>query len=247
MKTEAKNRALWGLRAALALWIAFFLSRFTFFSLHYMSQWPFALFVFGLIVIFTSAILDGRKVMIATPTGYTVGFALGMLFNIDSLDAGSGALNNAWKIWIGTYLAFIVLGIIWEIVTRLIKKCKTNNNLRRSIRKDTFILALTLVVLFTFTACGSNSNTEAPAEEQGNNDISSDIEIIINSSWQEAYTEILRLYATGQHLNEWETGWEFTLHDINQDGIPELFLGARQISGHIDYRYVYTFLGGEEI
>ena len=67
------------------------------------------------------------------------------------------------------------------------------------------------------------------------------------ATWQEAYTETLRFYATGQHLNEWETGWEFTLHDINQDGIPELFLGARQISGHIDYRYVYTFLGGEEI
>jgi len=73
------------------------------------------------------------------------------------------------------------------------------------------------------------------------------IAAILKDSWQEAYGEILRLYATGQNLREGETGWEFALHDINQDGTPELFLGARQISGHIDYRYVYTFLGGKEM
>ena|GEM_PF-7085054 len=64
-------------------------------------------------------------------------------------------------------------------------------------------------------------------------------------TWQESYAELLRAYAAeryyGQRLEEWETGWEFALHDINRDGIPELLLGARQISGHIEYRYVYTF------
>jgi len=121
-------------------------------------------------------------------------------------------------------------------------------------------IALVAIILLVFTACTGNDDTVAqpmelePAQETNNNNyytLQSDEEAeqvaaIHTDSWQEAYAETLRLYATGQNLREWETGWEFALHDINQDGIPELFLGARQISGHIDYRYVYTFFGGEE-
>ena len=79
-------------------------------------------------------------------------------------------------------------------------------------------------------------------EQQGQNPY-----ITQAASWQEVYAEILLHYETEQDLGEWETGWEFALHDINQDGIPELFIGARLTSGHFDYRYVYTFLGGEEM
>jgi len=62
-------------------------------------------------------------------------------------------------------------------------------------------------------------------------------------SWQEAYTKTLRLYAR-QDLQEWEENWKFALHDINQNGIPELFIGVEWSSGHFEYRYVYTFLDG---
>jgi hypothetical protein len=61
------------------------------------------------------------------------------------------------------------------------------------------------------------------------------------TSWQEAYAQYIRPLTTGLALHEWETNWEFALHDINHDGIPELFIGSRQISGHMNFRYVYTF------
>jgi hypothetical protein len=57
-------------------------------------------------------------------------------------------------------------------------------------------------------------------------------------TWQEAFEETLRFYSN-LSLRDWETGWIFALHDINRDGVPELFLAMEQITGHVYYRYIY--------
>jgi|GEM_PF-2888429 len=68
--------------------------------------------------------------------------------------------------------------------------------------------------------------------------------MIATTSWQEAFAEKLRFYEN-LPLRDWENGWMFALHDINRDGIPELFLAMKQITGHVYYRYVYAFTNGE--
>jgi len=62
-------------------------------------------------------------------------------------------------------------------------------------------------------------------------------------TWQEAFAELLRLYLATP-LRDWEEAWKFILHDINQDGIPELILVTRHITGHMEYRYAYSFANG---
>jgi len=120
-------------------------------------------------------------------------------------------------------------------------------------------IVLVVITLLVFAACTRNGDTAAqpmvePVQETYNNTNSMQesgaeakpVEIIPihTDSWQEAYADVLRLYAEGTNLNEWEVGWRFILHDINQDGIPELFLEAESMTGHTEHRYVYTFVDG---
>jgi len=62
-------------------------------------------------------------------------------------------------------------------------------------------------------------------------------------SWQDAYAEKLLFY-TSQPTNTMSTDWQFLLHDINQYGIPQLFI-LRYYAGIRDHYAVYTFLDGE--
>jgi len=119
-----KNRVTWVVGAVVGLSICFLLCRYAFFGLHGMTQWPFALFAYGLIAIIIAAIFDGRKIMICTVGAYIIGFMLGMLFNIDSLDQGGGRLNNAWIIWTISFVVIIFAGVIWELVSSRMKKRK---------------------------------------------------------------------------------------------------------------------------
>jgi len=74
---------------------------------------------------------------------------------------------------------------------------------------------------------------------------------VINT-WQEAYASLLRYYAElpieqfGLPVNlEW--GWHFVLHDIDQNGIPELFVLMHNLSGHTNYHAIYAFSNSEAI
>ena len=118
---KIRNRMTWALGASVALSVAFFLCRYTFFALHGMMQWPFVLFVFGLIAIIFAAIFDARKVMACTVVGYMNGFAFGMLFHWDSYhpERGPGVYtNNNWLLWTLFFLLFIAIGVIWEILDK---------------------------------------------------------------------------------------------------------------------------------
>jgi hypothetical protein len=123
-KDPVKNRIVWTIAALAALCVCYLLSRYTFFELHGMKQWPLVLFVTGLIVIIVAAFIHGHKLMVCTVVGYIGGFALGMFFNTDGVDYGGGSINNAWWIWTVSFIVFILIGVVFEIVSRHIKKRK---------------------------------------------------------------------------------------------------------------------------
>ncbi len=117
-----KNKIVWTIGAGIALFVGFLLCRYAFFGLHGMISWPIYLFMFGLIAIIIAAFFDARKVMVCTTVGYIVGVALGMIFRVDGVDPGGGSTNNAWVIWTISFFIIILMGIIWDLLTKFIKK-----------------------------------------------------------------------------------------------------------------------------
>ena len=130
--------------------------------------------------------------------------------------------------------------------------------------KRIFGIVLSIIMLLVLAACGGNGDTAVVAieieaeheaadnyiyEPEPNEEVEQPTEIQ-HFSWQEAYTEILRQYAElpldFDSLGELGRGWNFILHDINQDGIPELILVMRYLSFAGIYS-VYTFTNDEVV
>lgn len=98
------------------LLIAFFSFRYLLFELHGMKQFPLYLLIVGIIVITVSGFIKGNRIApILTVAGYIVGFFIGYLLAVTSYDPGGETLNNMWLIWMGSYAAAIIAGILIEI------------------------------------------------------------------------------------------------------------------------------------
>lgn len=109
---DIKNKILWGISMIGLLGISYWLSRFSFFEMHGMKQWPNLLAILSITIIVIATIFGNRIIPVVTVVGYMSGFILAMIFNTDGVDQGGGRTNNAWIIW-GTVLIFsILIGII---------------------------------------------------------------------------------------------------------------------------------------
>ena len=121
MKIELRNSLIWASWAVTTLSAALLVIRYALFEMHGMMQWPFVLFLFGLIVIGISAIVGSQKVMIGTVVGYVVGFVLGMIIfpDVSRFDLNHGHdVYYGWAIWLGSFLFTIVASIIWTLASR---------------------------------------------------------------------------------------------------------------------------------
>jgi len=72
------------------------------------------------------------------------------------------------------------------------------------------------------------------------------------TTWQEAYAALLWDYASQCYyavnypwLDYRGYGYNFALHDINNNGIPELFLIIRHGTGHVSHPAVFAFFDGK--
>jgi transcriptional regulator with XRE-family HTH domain len=131
MKTGTlKNKVLWIFGTSGVLFICYVLSRHDVLGnlWHNMSEWPFDLFIFGLIVIVLAGLGNGRKIMISVPVGYITGFILAAMFNSYSYHPYEGRKSNGWMIWMFSYLAVIAVGIIWQIISKIIRILSDKSN-----------------------------------------------------------------------------------------------------------------------
>lgn len=119
-----KNRILWAIGSIIALCFFYIMFRYVFFDIHVMKQFPLNMLFLGLIVILVAAITYSRKVMICTVAGYIISFLIGMVFGSDYYQYGT-RYNNDWKIWMISYLFFITLGIVLELIFKHKKNCNT--------------------------------------------------------------------------------------------------------------------------
>lgn len=100
------------------LCIGFVLCRYVFFEAHGMKDWPLYLFLCGLIVIGISFAAKAGLVSVFTSLFYIIGFAAGLLFQTEGVDAGGGRANNLWIIWTVVFACAVVSSCLGEIVRR---------------------------------------------------------------------------------------------------------------------------------
>jgi len=105
------------------------------------------------------------------------------------------------------------------------------------MRRYIYILNLAAIMLIAFAACyqieGAPSQVQAELAQDAHSQ---------TISWQDAYAEKLRYHA--HNSTNPASEWRFMLHDMNQDGIPQLFL-IRYYTGLREHYEVYTFADGE--
>ncbi len=118
MESNTIKRIIWTVISLFILSMGFLLCRYAFFNLHGMIQFPFLLFVFGLIVICIAAVFNGKIIMISTALGYTVSFFIGVLFQTEWIDSHGTIYNNLWIWWELMTLFFVCVGVTWEMINK---------------------------------------------------------------------------------------------------------------------------------
>ena len=110
------------------------------------------------------------------------------------------------------------------------------------MKKYMLLSGLIVILLTALTACqeiyGSTVRNLAPEHEVAN----------IQIPWREAYAEILHVYSTqpATTANIQAAEWRFMLHDINQNGVPQLFL-VRYYDDQVSHHTAYGILDGYAI
>ena len=100
------------------LLIGFLMCRFAFFELHGMREWPFDLWIAGVVVILVSMMAKKQLVPWFTTVGYFLGFLAGVIFHTEGVDPGGGRTDNLWQIWMVVFVVCILAGVIFEIVIK---------------------------------------------------------------------------------------------------------------------------------
>ena len=108
------------------LLLGFLLCRFVFFDLHGMREWPFDLWMAGMVVILVSLIAKKQFVPWFTAVGYLLGFFAGLIFHTEGFDPGGGRTDNLWQIWTVVFAICILVGVIFEIAMKWKKLLKKN-------------------------------------------------------------------------------------------------------------------------
>lgn len=98
--------------------LSFLLSRYVFFGLHGMKQWPEVMALAAAAVVILAGIRGDRLLSAGAVAGYLGGFILAMIFNRDGVDQGGGTTNNAWFIWTTVFLIAITAGAVGELIKR---------------------------------------------------------------------------------------------------------------------------------
>lgn len=102
--------------------LGFILTRYIFFDIHGMKQWPEILFIVGLIIWGISFVAKAKTVPICLALSHIIGFVAGVIFQTDGVDAGGARTNNLWIIWTLVYICGIGFGVVIDGVAAARKK-----------------------------------------------------------------------------------------------------------------------------
>ena len=84
--------------------------------IHGRSDAPIIVAIGGVIALLISYAFQLKLLTSIATFGYIFTLMLGVLFDTNSIDPSGGATNNLWQIWLISYLIFIGIGLVANIV-----------------------------------------------------------------------------------------------------------------------------------
>lgn len=118
---DIKKRLALTLSGAAILTAEWLLVRFPLLDLHGMKEWPWDLFVIGLIAVVIAGALGAKWAALGAVTGYLTGFFCGVIFNFPGPAPDTTA---GWAVWTFVFLAGILLGIAASVIIPIVSKRK---------------------------------------------------------------------------------------------------------------------------
>jgi len=100
------------------LTLAFILCRYVFFWLHEMDEWPYDLWIVGIIALLLVLFTGKKYAPWFNSLGYFAGFWAGVIFHTHGFDPGGGRTDNLWSIWMLVFFGFILAGFIFEVIIK---------------------------------------------------------------------------------------------------------------------------------
>ena len=111
-----KKRLALTLGGAAILAAEWALVRFPLLDLHWMIEWPWDLFMVGLITVAIAGALGAKWAVLGTLAGYLIGFFCGVIFDFPAPSPNPCNERSGWAVWTCVFLAGIVLGIAASII-----------------------------------------------------------------------------------------------------------------------------------
>jgi hypothetical protein len=129
-KAAVLNRIFWASGTVCVLTVCFALCSQISYELHGNRDWSFVMFLLGLVVVLVAAIAGAKKVIVCAAVGYVFSFIVGIIFNFENPLIIDGIVMDRrptwWQIWTISFVAVIVAGIIWEVISKRMKKKQLN-------------------------------------------------------------------------------------------------------------------------
>lgn len=112
---NAKKRLTLALGGAVILAAEWALVRFPLIGLHGMFEWPWDLFMVGLIAVVIAGALGAKWTVLGTLAGYLVGFFCGVILDFP-IKGDPCYRTTGWIVWTCVFLAGIVVGAVASMV-----------------------------------------------------------------------------------------------------------------------------------
>lgn len=114
--SSALKRLYWAVGAVAGLTLSYWLWLNPLHDLHNTRGWPELMFQVGLVALGVAAIYDGHRLMLCTVVGYNISFVISIVTEVRWIGYDGTMASSDWIVFTLGLLAFIVAGIVWDIV-----------------------------------------------------------------------------------------------------------------------------------
>lgn len=109
-----KNRKAVLIMSLVTLAMSYFIIRYSLFEMHKMINWTNIMLGVAIVALGIATYFNLQKTMMLSTLALIISFMIGMTFKWETTNAHGAVTNNAWLIWLGSYLIMVVIGVFLD-------------------------------------------------------------------------------------------------------------------------------------